>query len=225
MARLGIHTYVGDGTKPENTHAWITYTKDGVTRDFALYPSVTCIMTGHHDQVAGWNGNNTTHVREGMDARKTREANDYHEMTPAQEKAFLDFLERDQTYSIKNNNCAHWAVEAWEIGAGKTLDAEHLHRFERESEVIAIVSPIGLQPMLPIKGHDIPEPTLPTAEERQAPQGRFKLVVDRVHRKFGDRDDASDDRKAGREEYRPGSYTPPPKEPGRDRDNKDGRGD
>lgn len=135
-AILGIHTNVEDENHPGNSHAWITFDKDGQKRDFALYPTNKHVC--ENGQANGWN-NSGTHVREGLDSNLTPTSSLYKELTPEQEAAFFEQIKNHQEYSTRRNNCAHWASKTWEVATGQNL--EILHKVDS----LNIPSPIGLE--------------------------------------------------------------------------------
>jgi len=121
---VGLHVQNYEGRDPMLSHAWISVTENGKTETYGLYPP-DCNRVTRADATP--HGGPDSNVFKGLDDdRMEKVATDnknvtstYHEMTPQDKEQLVQFLEKDQKWEKYENNCAHFASDAYASAGGK----------------------------------------------------------------------------------------------------------
>ncbi|MCB2263397.1 MAG: hypothetical protein LGR52_10770 [Candidatus Thiosymbion ectosymbiont of Robbea hypermnestra] len=111
---LGIHSDVLGGTGYIEGHAWITVTRNGITRYFGLWPDRNPAIP---DNGPGWD------IRQGVEREKKPKASRYYKLSIEQEKILDRLLRRNVTWS-PIHNCSSWAHEIIRKVVHEDVDAD-----------------------------------------------------------------------------------------------------
>lgn len=103
---LGIHSNVLGNANYTGGHAWITVTRNGITKYYGLWPD------GHPatpNNGPGWD------IRTGMERNSKPKANRYYKLSAEQTKVLDQLLLRNITWGY-TNNCSSWAHDIiWKV--------------------------------------------------------------------------------------------------------------
>jgi hypothetical protein len=138
-AVIGIHSVVENDTIGAG-HAWISFTKDGVTTTYGLWPD------GHRKTPDDPEGV-ITDIRKGFeDSVKQKFHSRYYSINKSREKIFADLITKNIEWAV-THTCAAWASDVFIAVTGEDVDADDagIYKFPISNKIAIPIPLFGVE--------------------------------------------------------------------------------